>query len=182
MKYILTFFFAAITAFSYSQPGRTMSHTDSAVLELKRKNIEAVGKTYPGFSVLSGNKKYDSTRLKGKVVFINFWFAACPPCIAEMEDLNRLYEKFKGNSKFEYVSFTFDSPEEIEKTRKKYNINYNIFSISREECYRLNLRNGFPVNIILDTDGIIKYVGTIDWAVISDYYKDVVYPIIERLL
>ena len=30
--------------------------------------------------------------LKGKLVFYNFYFAACPPCIAQKDGLNELYE------------------------------------------------------------------------------------------
>lgn len=34
---------------------------------------------------------------KGKVVFINFWAAWCPPCIAEMPTIDQLHAKYKNN-------------------------------------------------------------------------------------
>jgi thiol-disulfide isomerase/thioredoxin len=39
----------------------------------------------------------NTTDLKGKVIFVNFWATWCPPCIAEMPSVNQLYARFKNN-------------------------------------------------------------------------------------
>lgn len=36
------------------------------------------------------------TDLKGKVIFVNFWATWCPPCIAEMPNVNELYQQYKN--------------------------------------------------------------------------------------
>ena len=41
--------------------------------------------------------------LKGKVVFINFWATWCPPCIAEMPGINRLYQKLNRDSSIFFI-------------------------------------------------------------------------------
>jgi thiol-disulfide isomerase/thioredoxin len=35
--------------------------------------------------------------LRGKVVILNFWATWCPPCTAEMPELESLYNKRKGS-------------------------------------------------------------------------------------
>jgi thiol-disulfide isomerase/thioredoxin len=45
--------------------------------------------------------------LKGKVVFLNIWATWCPPCIAEMPNIQRLYEKV-GSDKIAFVMLSVD--------------------------------------------------------------------------
>ena len=46
--------------------------------------------------------------LKGKVVFINFWASWCPPCRAEMPDLEELYKKLKNDDRFVFIFINED--------------------------------------------------------------------------
>ncbi len=47
---------------------------------------------YQGESELGG-EKLDFSELQGKPVVLNFWAGLCPPCRAEMPDLQRFYEE-----------------------------------------------------------------------------------------
>ena len=42
-----------------------------------------------------GHGKFDLADLAGQPVVVNFWFPSCPPCRAEMPDLQEAYTEFK---------------------------------------------------------------------------------------
>lgn len=158
---------------------------DSFARAMNKKNRASTGKPLPQFSVISNGKNYSNKKIKGKVVFINFWFAACAPCIAEMNELNKLYECFSKNKNFDFISFTFEDSNEIAIIKKRYNIHYNIISISQDECYRLNNNNGFPTSIILDNKGVVKFIHPTDElkkAEIKKYFTTKIYPLIKKEL
>jgi len=43
-------------------------------------------------------------QFKGKPLFINFWATWCPPCIAEMPSIQKLYDSYKGKVVFILIS------------------------------------------------------------------------------
>ena len=50
-----------------------------------------LGKEIPAFEATTLNERViNNASLKNKVVVINFWFIACPPCIAELGGLNEV--------------------------------------------------------------------------------------------
>ncbi|RZK16686.1 MAG: redoxin domain-containing protein [Pedobacter sp.] len=62
---------------------------------------DLVGNDLPDFKGLKTNgKMFSKTSLNNQVVVINFWFENCPPCIAEMPELN----KFISLKRLKYFS------------------------------------------------------------------------------
>lgn len=49
---------------------------------------------------------------KGNVVFINFWATWCPPCIAEMPSIQKLYDTLSGDTQITFLLVSLD--EEFE--------------------------------------------------------------------
>ena len=47
------------------------------------------------FVLLDGSKKQTSD-LRGQVVLVNFWATSCVTCVAEMPEMVRTFEKYKG--------------------------------------------------------------------------------------
>ena len=56
----------------------------------------------------------DLSEYKGKVVFINIWATWCPPCVAEMPNIQSLYDKIE-NDNIEFIMLSMDNSEEKAK-------------------------------------------------------------------
>ncbi|MBR9999412.1 MAG: TlpA family protein disulfide reductase [Cyclobacteriaceae bacterium] len=50
----------------------------------------------------------EGSSLEGEVVFMNFWATWCPPCIAEMPDINRLYGELQEESDIRFILVSLD--------------------------------------------------------------------------
>ena len=138
---------------------------------MERKIQENVGKQFSQFHAETLNgETFTENNLKGKVTLINFWFEYCSPCIAEFDALNDLVVKFNGNKKFQFLSFTYDTPESAKASVEKYHLLFPVLCIPSKECYRLNFNSGFPTSIIVDETGkilVIKSSGSIDKTLID---------------
>ena len=156
-----------------------------AMLNAKMSEQELINKPFPNFNLLKGGIQSTNEVFKGKILYINFWFAACSPCMREMEQLNELYNTFKEDSNFVFISITYDAQEKIELVKSKFEIKYTIYSIPIFESFRLNKTHSYPANIILDKNGIIRFYETGSRAndfLINRHFKNKVYPKIKKLL
>jgi peroxiredoxin len=152
---------SAITTLSKSEiPDSVAQKIFSLALQEKDSiNQSKIGTSYPNFTATTLDRKTISEKqLIGKVSLINFWFETCSPCVKEFGTLSNLFHKFKGNSSFQFISFTFDQEEDVKATLQKFNIPYDVSSITHEECYRLNFGNGFPTTFIIDQSGKIVFI------------------------
>ena len=144
-----------------------------------------IGLKYPDFVVnLPDKSSFSNKNLANKVVFINFWFSKCAPCIGEIEGLNKMFNSLKDKSDFIFVSFTFDSDDLIKSSVEKYNIQYKVVHLEKTEFAKMNFGHPNPTNIILDKNGIIKYfsVGGTDKIYQNEIIMKIYYPKILSLL
>src|SRR5688500_7772811 len=123
MRSTLLSFFVLLHLVSYAQTF-TDHERDSISNEYfkakEKANKEALDKPFPSFSFVADGKVFNNDLLKGKIVFINFWFEACAPCLAEFDVLNEIYQKLKDKNNFVFISFTFETPEKIIRVKEKY--------------------------------------------------------------
>lgn len=76
----------------------------------------AVGRNVPTFKATAmdgGTIDFPKT-YKGKVVMLDFWATWCGPCIAELPNVLKAYEKFHDRG-FEVLGISFDQPNQAEK-------------------------------------------------------------------
>jgi thiol-disulfide isomerase/thioredoxin len=104
--------------------------------------------------------------LHGKVVFLNFWATWCPPCLAEMPSVNKLYEQFKNDREVVFILVDADSDfakAQAYMDRKGYQLPvYNVASSIPETLFAGSL----PTTVVLDKKGRLSFkeVGAANYA------------------
>ncbi|NNE27237.1 MAG: hypothetical protein HKN09_10370 [Saprospiraceae bacterium] len=76
-------------------------------------------------------KPIDYTSFENKVVLLDFWFLACPPCLAEIDGLDRLMRAYP-KTEFILISFARDSRSALfEKIPELKNFRFKIIPNAR---------------------------------------------------
>lgn len=123
-----------------------------------RSYIEYFGASfnYPALETISGEHLTPATYV-GKTVVLNFWFVACKPCVEEMPALNRLYEKYNSDSII-FLAISFDDSTKIKKFLGTNDFRFKIASLSQPEIAKYKKISFYPLTMILNRQGIVKYV------------------------
>ncbi|MEJ8756831.1 TlpA disulfide reductase family protein [Pontibacter sp. H259] len=110
-------------------------------------------------------KQVDFESLKGKVVFLNIWATWCPPCIAEIPNIQQLYDKV-GSDKIAFVMLSVDEGglEKVKKFIDKKNYTFPVYlpaSGLPQEFYS----NAIPTTFIISPEGkiVAKQEGMADY-------------------
>ena len=100
--------------------------------------------------------------LKDKPVLINFWSVTCPPCVAELPSLEKLYKEYNGKVHFLFVSL--DNPERAKSflQQRGLDIPVHFRTSNTPGIFRADY---IPTTIIIDADGVMraKKTGALDW-------------------
>ena len=80
---------------------------------------------------------YTLSKMKDKVVLINFWATWCGPCRMEIPDFNELYEKYP-REEFEILGISIsDTPEQLKNFLKAYKIDYPVLYGNQNEMQKI---------------------------------------------
>lgn len=110
---------------------------------------------------LDGNM-LELSSLKGKVIFINFWATWCPPCLAEMPSIQRLYDEFKDDIAFVMVSQ--ESKGILREFVEKKEYSFPVY-VLRSRQPNVFASRSIPASFLISPEGqiVMKKQGAARW-------------------
>jgi thiol-disulfide isomerase/thioredoxin len=101
-------------------------------------------------------EKFDLKKMAGKVFVINFWFVGCPPCRAEIPDLNGIVEHYKDNKDVVFIAVCLDDADRIRQYIAINPFYYHIIDNGRyiSEKYGVHL---YPTNLVVNKEGRVAF-------------------------
>jgi len=96
------------------------------------------------------------SKLKGKVVVLNFWFTSCPPCKAEIPVLNTLVNRYKGHDVV-FLSVTFNNAKEVKTFLKSHPFLYKAIPGADKICNDFKIV-AYPTHFVIDKKGYVKFM------------------------
>jgi peroxiredoxin len=153
-----TILLLSIVLFSFFIPVHSVHASDSTL---------ALGTPAPAFELQSlDGKTVKLSDLKGKVVLLNFWSTRCPPCIAEMPSLNRLYASLRKNG-LEVCAISIDASDKpVRELVQEKSIAFTILMDSEKETYfDWYAAPPLPMTYLIDAGGVIRqtFSGPQEW-------------------
>jgi len=120
----------------------------------------------------------NTSDLKGKVVFMNFWASWCPPCRAEFPSIQKFYERYKDNPGVIFLTVNLDEDPGLGEAylkKEQFTVPFLVPAGNIPSAY---FSGSLPTTVVLDKNGGIR----LQHAGMADYSKASFYKEIDALL
>ena len=136
-------------------PNVAMAQDDLEATTLIKKGDKA-----PDFTVeMVDGEQITLSKLKGKVVVVNFWATWCPPCRQELKVVEKeLINRFKGKD-FVFLPISRgEAKKTVEAFRKQNGYTFPMGLDPKQTIYKKYASNYIPRNFVVGKDGKVVYV------------------------
>ena len=128
--------------------------------QIKASTLINQGNKAPDFTVeMVNGEQITLSKLKGKVVLINFWATWCPPCRQELTHVQKeIIDHFKGQD-FVFLPISRGEKKEVVMAfREKQGYTFPMGLDPKQEIYKKYASNYIPRNFVVDKNGKVIYV------------------------
>lgn len=137
---------------------RILARTPKELSSEKQKTVQSL---HWVLADLQG-KEANLSESQGKVTIINLWATWCPPCVAEMPSLQKLYDHYGDQLDYYFVSH--EDPKTIQRFIESKKYTFPIYTPINNPPAEFH-SNSLPTTYVLDKEGkiIMEEVGAHDW-------------------
>jgi peroxiredoxin len=127
---------------------------------INQQLLPKVGEEAPDFTAVALNGDIVSlSDFRGQPVWINFWGAWCPPCRAEMPDIQTAYEELGPQGLVLLAVSLGDRPSEAADFARKNDVTFTVLvDPDRTLTSKPYPIYNFPTHIFVDEDGIVRNI------------------------
>ncbi|HYK74068.1 MAG TPA: redoxin domain-containing protein [Pseudoneobacillus sp.] len=129
-----------------------------------------IGTKAPDFELKTLNgESVKLSELKGKKVILNFWATWCPPCKAEMPEMQKYYEEIPDD--ITILAVNIDPQLDVQKFVDEMGITFTI-PLDDDDLVSTEYQIiSIPTTFFIDTKGIIreKHVGAMSYDMMKDF-------------
>ena len=169
LRYVLILF---LSLFAFTS---SMAHSKKANLtDEDRKLLKSLRITPPSIWIeahdFTGELNDGSTvNLKDyhhRFVLLNFWATWCVPCLKEMPDLEKAYQKMGSKKLIVLAVGMGEDKSSISKFAEKHDFTFPMIADSTLEIARLYGVENIPITYLINPEGVIigRALGIRDWA------------------
>jgi peroxiredoxin len=112
---------------------------------------------------------------RGDVVVVNFWATWCPPCRAEIPDLEAAYQARRDDG-FVVLGINVEEPREaVAPFAQAIGMSYPVLLDEKSRVMKTYRVPGLPTSLMVDREGVIqvRHVGYLSAAKLDEYLAQV---------
>ena len=123
-----------------------------------------IGSVAPTFAVSDGSQAADLSKLRGKVVVLNFWATWCAPCIEELPSLMELQRRMPDVAVV--AISTDDDTAAYKKFLNEHSIQLRTINDSAQKVNPMYGTFRYPETYVIDRKGVLrrKFIGPQTWT------------------
>lgn len=159
---LIALFTVAIVQAMDKNTEEKVTETGTAGIEIGDKAKDFELKTLDG-------KNVKLSDLKGKKVILNFWATWCPPCKAEMPEMQKYFEEISDDVVI--LAVNIDPQLDVQGFVDKGGITFPILLDEADEVNGMYQVISIPTTYFIDTKGVIqqKHVGSMTYDTMKNY-------------